>query len=61
MGTHGSGAGPVDGAVGHGHRQLAYPVAETLVKAAILLHLIEPLDKGISNMSPVGWFNFAAA
>ncbi|MFC0623159.1 hypothetical protein [Kribbella deserti] len=41
--------------------QLAYPLAETLVKAAILLDLIEPLNKGISNMSATGWFNFAAA
>ncbi|GAB3840601.1 hypothetical protein [Kribbella italica] len=41
--------------------QLAYPIAETVVKAAILLTLMEPVDKGISNMTPVGWFNFAAA
>ncbi|GAA0585878.1 hypothetical protein HPO96_10760 [Kribbella sandramycini] len=41
--------------------QLVYPVAETAVKAAILLGLISPLDKGISNMSMTGWFNFGAA
>lgn len=41
--------------------QLAYPIAETLVKALILLHLMDPIDKGISNMSAEGWFNFAAA
>ncbi|TWD79268.1 hypothetical protein FB561_0324 [Kribbella amoyensis] len=41
--------------------QLAYPAAETVVKAAILLDLMEPVNKGISNMSAVGWFNFGAA
>lgn len=41
--------------------QLAYPAAETIVKALILLDLMEPISKGISNMSPTGWFNFGAA
>lgn len=41
--------------------QLAYPVAETIVKALILLDLMEPIGKGISNMAPIGWFNFGAA
>lgn len=41
--------------------QLAYPIAETVVKAAILLNVMEPLQKGISNMTPAGWFNFGAA
>ena len=40
--------------------QLAYPVAETVVKSLILTGLIDPLDKGISNMSGEGWFNFGA-
>jgi hypothetical protein len=40
--------------------QLAYPVAETVVKGLILTGLMEPLDKGISNMSGEGWFNFGA-
>jgi hypothetical protein len=40
--------------------QLAYPVAETVVKGLILGGLIDPIDKGISNMSGEGWFNFAA-
>jgi len=39
--------------------QLAYPVAETLVKGLILGGLVDPIDKGISNMSAEGWFNFA--
>lgn len=40
--------------------QIVYPVAETVVKAAILAGLMEPLDKGISNMTAEGWFNFGA-
>ncbi|MBB2925530.1 hypothetical protein [Cellulomonas cellasea] len=40
--------------------QIVYPVAETLVKVAILAGLMEPLDKGISNMTAEGWFNFGA-
>ncbi|WP_116449694.1 hypothetical protein [Blastococcus litoris] len=38
--------------------QLAYPVAETVVKGLILGGLMDPIDKGISNMSAEGWFNF---
>ncbi len=41
--------------------QLMYPVAETAVKALILTGAMAPIDKGISNMSPEGWFNFGAA
>ncbi|SDZ21228.1 hypothetical protein SAMN05444365_10790 [Micromonospora pattaloongensis] len=40
--------------------QLVYPVAETVVKGLILTGAMHPLDKGISNMSPEGWFNFGA-
>lgn len=40
--------------------QLLYPVAETVVKLLILLGVMDPIDKGISNMTPEGWFNFAA-
>lgn len=40
--------------------QLVYPVAETVVKGLILTGALHPIDKGISNMSPEGWFNFAA-
>ena len=40
--------------------QLAYPVAETVVKGLVLTGLVDPLDKGISNMSVEGWFNFGA-
>ena len=39
--------------------QLAYPVAETVVKGLILGGVVDPIDKGISNMSAEGWFNFA--
>jgi hypothetical protein len=31
-----------------------------VVKSLILTGLIDPLDKGISNMSGEGWFNFGA-
>ena len=41
--------------------QLAYPVAETVVKTLVLTGAIDPIDKGISDMSGVGWFNFGAA
>ncbi|AGZ38458.1 hypothetical protein [Actinoplanes friuliensis] len=40
--------------------QLAYPIAETVVKALILTGVMEPINKGISNMSAEGWFNFGA-
>jgi hypothetical protein len=40
--------------------QLVYPVAETVVKGLILTGAMEPINKGISNMSAEGWFNFAA-
>lgn len=40
--------------------QLLYPVAETVVKALILTGIMEPINKGISNMSAEGWFNFGA-
>jgi hypothetical protein len=40
--------------------QLLYPVAETVVKSLILIGLMEPINKGISNMSAEGWFNFGA-
>lgn len=41
--------------------QLSYPVAETVVKALILTGVMDPIAKGISNMSAEGWFNFGAA
>ena len=40
--------------------QLVYPLAETAVKTLILTGLMDPIDKGISNMSAEGWFNFGA-
>jgi hypothetical protein len=40
--------------------QLVYPVAETVMKSLILTGVMHPIDKGISNMSAEGWFNFAA-
>ncbi|NUO56962.1 MAG: hypothetical protein HOV78_09880 [Hamadaea sp.] len=40
--------------------QLLYPLAETVVKALILTGVLEPMNKGISNMSAEGWFNFGA-
>ncbi|QHT57905.1 hypothetical protein GXP71_18660 [Cellulomonas sp. H30R-01] len=45
---------------GAGAVQLAYPLAEAVVKLATLAGLMEPLDKGISDMSAQGWFNFGA-
>lgn len=45
---------------GAGAVQLAYPLAETVVKVAILAGLMDPVDKGISDMSAQGWFNFGA-
>ncbi|NKY40000.1 hypothetical protein [Cellulomonas septica] len=45
---------------GAGAVQLAYPLAETVVKTATLAGLMEPLDKGVSDMSVQGWFNFGA-
>ena len=41
--------------------QLLYPLAETTVKLAILVGVVQPFGKGISNMSAEGWFNFGAA
>lgn len=43
---------------GAGAVQVAYPLAETVVKLAILAGVMEPLDKGISLMTAEGWFNF---
>lgn len=43
---------------GAGAVQLAYPLAETVVKLAILGGMIEPIDKGISSMTAEGWFTF---
>ena len=40
--------------------QLVYPVTETVVKTLILSGAMHPIDKGISNMSAEGWFNFSA-
>jgi hypothetical protein len=40
--------------------QLVYPLAETVVKTLILSGVMHPIDKGISNMSAEGWFNFSA-
>jgi hypothetical protein len=39
--------------------QLAYPVAELVVKLLILVGAMDPIHKGISNMTAEGWFNFA--
>jgi hypothetical protein len=39
--------------------QLVYPIAESVVKTLILVGAMEPIHKGISNMSLEGWFNFA--
>lgn len=50
--------GGVWGAAG---AQLIYPIAETVVKLLILTDVMAPIDKGISDMSSTGWFNFAAA
>lgn len=41
--------------------QLAYPATETMVKAAVLVGVLDLPAKGIGNMSAIGWFNFAAA
>lgn len=41
--------------------QLVYPLAETMAKAAVLAGWVEATGRGISNMSGVGWFNFAMA
>lgn len=49
------------GLCGAAAAQLLYPVAETVVKLAILVGVVEPFGKGISNMSAEGLFNFAAA
>lgn len=40
--------------------QPMYPLTETVVKALILTRVMAPVHKGISNMSPEGWFNFGA-
>lgn len=41
--------------------QFVYPALELIVKLLILAGVPIALDKGISNMSTTGWFNFAAA
>ncbi|MFD9950217.1 hypothetical protein ACFWYW_56380 [Nonomuraea sp. NPDC059023] len=41
--------------------QFVYPALELIVKLLILAGVPIALDKGISNMSATGWFNFAAA
>lgn len=41
--------------------QLVYPLAETVVKLAILAGLLDLPARGIGNMSATGWFNFSAA
>ncbi|WP_134741045.1 hypothetical protein [Nocardioides sp. 503] len=40
--------------------QLVYPAAEAVVKSAVLTGLLDAPDRGLGNMSAVGWFNFAA-
>ncbi|MFI6817694.1 hypothetical protein ACIBG7_35235 [Nonomuraea sp. NPDC050328] len=40
--------------------QFVYPALELIVKLLILAGVPIALDKGISNMSATGWFNFAA-
>ncbi|WP_114906635.1 hypothetical protein [Ornithinimicrobium murale] len=55
-------AGPLLAALwGCAAAQLIYPVAETMVKALILLGAVELPPVGIGNMTSTGWFNFAAA
>lgn len=41
--------------------QLAYPLAELLVKLVILVGLIDFPAKGVGNMTLTGWFNLSAA
>jgi hypothetical protein len=40
--------------------QLAYPIAETVVKTLFLTGVMDPIAKGISTMSAEGWFNFGS-
>jgi hypothetical protein len=61
---HVIGGGPVDGTatiVVGAPAQLAYPLAELMVKIAIALgaHALPPVDVG--TMSGTSWFNRAAA
>lgn len=41
--------------------QLLYPVTETVVKAAVVMGLLDLPAAGIGNTTATGWFNFAAA
>ena len=40
--------------------QLAYPIAELIVKLIILAGLLDYPAIGVGNMTPTGWFNLAA-
>lgn len=48
------------GLSGAASAQLAYPIAELVVKLIILTGLLEYPAKGVGNMTPTGWFNLAA-
>lgn len=48
------------GLSGAASAQLAYPIAELVVKLIILTGLMEYSAKGVGNMTPTGWFNLAA-
>jgi hypothetical protein len=48
------------GLSGSASAQLAYPIAELVVKLIILAGLLEYPAKGVGNMTPTGWFNLAA-
>lgn len=51
----------VTGLWGCAAAQLVYPVAETFVKALLLLGVLDLPARGIGNMTATGWFNFGAA
>lgn len=40
--------------------QIVYPLAETIVKLLVLSGLLDLPATGLGNMTPTGWFNFAA-
>ena len=48
------------GLSGAASAQLAYPIAELVVKLIILTGLLEYPAKGVGNMTPTGWFNLGA-
>lgn len=48
------------GLSGSASAQLIYPIAEAVGKLLIIAGLLESSGKGLGNMTPTGWFNFAA-